>query len=156
MSIGGTTRAHWEFTMSIFSAIKDAIFGGPAAAAETSTSTATSTATTAQPSSPSPSSPTTATASPANTPGAKVDIAAILDQRADASSDELDWRISIVDLMKLLDIDSSLKARKQLAQELLYTGDMSDSAKMNVWLHKHVMAKLAENGGILPKELKTG
>ena len=69
------------------------------------------------------------------------------------SSQKLDWRHSIVDLMKLLGIDSSLNARKTLAQELHYTGDTSDSAAMNVWLHRQVMQKLAENGGKVPQEL---
>ena len=67
---------------------------------------------------------------------------------------KLNWRTSIVDLMKLLDLDSSLAARKQLAQELKFSGDMNDSASMNIWLHKQVMIKLAENGGKVPDELK--
>jgi hypothetical protein len=66
----------------------------------------------------------------------------------------LDWRRSIVDLMKLLNLDSSLKDRKELATELGYKGDMGDSATMNVWLHKQVMTKLAEHGGVVPDELK--
>ena len=65
----------------------------------------------------------------------------------------LDWRKSIVDLMKLVGLDSSLTARKQLASELKYTGDTSDSASMNIWLHKQMMAKIAENGGKLPTDL---
>jgi len=68
---------------------------------------------------------------------------------------KLDWRHSIVDLMKLLHLDSSLSARKELAQELHYTGDTSDSASMNIWLHKQVMQKLAENGGKVPDSLRT-
>ena len=68
---------------------------------------------------------------------------------------KLDWRHSIVDLMKLLNLDSSLSARKELAQELHYTGDTSDSASMNIWLHKQVMHKLAENGGKVPDSLRT-
>ena len=67
---------------------------------------------------------------------------------------QLNWRTSIVDLMKLINLDSSLAARKELAQELHYTGDMNDSASMNVWLHKEVMTKLAENGGKVPDDLK--
>jgi hypothetical protein len=66
----------------------------------------------------------------------------------------LNWKQSIVDLMKLLGLDSSLDARKSLAQELNYSGDTSDSASMNIWLHKQVMNKLAENGGKVPAELK--
>jgi hypothetical protein len=68
--------------------------------------------------------------------------------------EKLDWRRSIVDLMKVLDLDSSFAARKQLAQELHYTGDTGDSAAMNIWLHKQVMIKLAENGGKVPAELR--
>ena len=68
-------------------------------------------------------------------------------------SQKLNWRTSIVDLMKLLDLDSSLAARKELAQELGYTGDSNDSATMNIWLHKQVMQKLAQNGGRVPPEL---
>ena len=77
-----------------------------------------------------------------------------MDGLAGRSSERLDWRRSIVDLMKLINLDSSLAARKELAQELNYTGDMNDSASMNIWLHKQVMIKLAENGGNVPDELK--
>jgi len=80
-------------------------------------------------------------------------VMAVLDKMDDASDEKLDWSTSIVDLMKLLKLDSSLAARKQLAHELNYPGDTKDSAKMNIWLHKAVMTKLAENGGIVPKEL---
>lgn len=83
----------------------------------------------------------------------QVDVAAILDQMAAANPEKLDWKHSIVDLMKLVGMDSSLSNRKELAQELKYTGDMSDSAKMNMWLHKEVMRKLAENGGKVPADL---
>ena len=84
---------------------------------------------------------------------AQVDVAAVLTKLAEQNKERLDWRRSIVDLMKLLNLDSSLAARKQLAQELRYTGDMNDSASMNVWLHKHVMQKLAESGGKVPADL---
>jgi hypothetical protein len=88
-------------------------------------------------------------------PGAAtVDVAPILDQAVKAKGEKLEWRTSIVDLMKALDIDSSFSARKELAKELGYTGDSSDSASMNIWLHKQVMAKLAANGGKLPADLK--
>lgn len=80
----------------------------------------------------------------------RVDVVAVLTNLADQSDEKLDWRRSIVDLMKLLDLDSSLAARKQLAQELHYSGSLSDSASMNVWLHRQVMQKLAENGGKVP------
>jgi len=83
-----------------------------------------------------------------------VDVEAVLTGLASRNKEKLDWRKSIVDLMKLLDLDSSLSARKELAEELHYTGDMNDSATMNVWLHKQVMIKLAENGGKVPDSLK--
>jgi len=83
-----------------------------------------------------------------------VDVAAILDKAVAAQKEKLAWRTSIVDLMKALNIDSSLGARKELAKELGYTGDSNDSATMNVWLHKQVMVKLAANGGKLPPDIK--
>ncbi len=98
--------------------------------------------------SPAPSS------SPAGPPAAPVDIAALLEQRAAANPQKLNWRTSIVDLLKLLDMDSSLTARKALATELNCPADlMGDSAKMNMWLHKTVLAKIAENGGNVPGSL---
>jgi hypothetical protein len=86
-------------------------------------------------------------------PAATVDVTAILDDLAAKNSEKLDWRRSIVDLMKLVDMDSSLASRKELAKDLNYTGDTSDSAKMNTWLHKEVIRKISENGGKVPKEL---
>lgn len=87
-------------------------------------------------------------------PVAVVDVVAQLEQRAAANAQKLNWRSSIVDLLKLLDIDSSLAARKELATELGCPADlMGDSAKMNIWLHKAVLAKIAANGGNVPKEL---
>ena len=82
------------------------------------------------------------------------DVEAILDRKLAEKGQELNWRTSIVDLMKLLDIDSSLAARKELAQELNYTGDMNDSAAMNIWLHRQVMTRLAQNGGRVPANLR--
>src|SRR5690349_3344696 len=87
--------------------------------------------------------------------GQPVDVEAILTDMAAKNPQKLDWRHSIVDLMKLLGLDSSFEARKQLAQELHYTGDANDSASMNIWLHKQVMQKLAENGGKVPDSLRT-
>ena len=78
----------------------------------------------------------------------------MLTQLASQNKEKLDWRKSIVDLMKLLNLDSSLSARKELAKELNYSGDTNDSATMNIWLHKQVMIKLAENGGKVPDSLK--
>lgn len=86
-------------------------------------------------------------------PQTPVDVEAVLTEMAAKEPQKLNWRTSIVDLMKLLDLDSSLAARKELAQELGYTGDMNDSAAMNIWLHKQVMQKLAQNGGRVPPEL---
>ncbi|GJD52082.1 hypothetical protein OPKNFCMD_4844 [Methylobacterium crusticola] len=84
----------------------------------------------------------------------KVDVEAVLNDLAAKAGQPLNWRTSIVDLMKLLHLDSSLSARKELAQELHYTGDTGDSATMNVWLHKQVIRKLEENGGKVPDDLK--
>ena len=157
--------------MSIFGAIRDAIFGSAASAAPATGESAmgnielpkanvtlpTSAAAELQPGAQKMASAAgvAAGSTAAGAGGAKaaaVDVAAVLD---DLDSDEdLDWRKSIVDLMKLLKLDSSLTARKALAKELAYTGDMGDSAKMNVWLHKQVMTKLAENGGVVPADLR--
>ncbi len=82
-----------------------------------------------------------------------VDVAEILNGLAAKSSEKLDWKHSIVDLMKLVGMDSSLTARKELAADLHYTGDTNDSASMNIWLHKEVLRKLSENGGKVPQEL---
>jgi hypothetical protein len=139
-----------EDTMSIFGRIKDAIFGSavaketsaspsagavPGAAAAPTSSGATTT-----------SAPGAATASAGGTaaPMSQVDVEAVLTNLAAQKGQKLDWRKSIVDLMKLLDLDSSL-----------YTGDTSDSAAMNVWLHKQVMSKLAASGGKVPDDLRT-
>ncbi|HEX6095213.1 MAG TPA: DUF3597 domain-containing protein [Thermoanaerobaculia bacterium] len=94
-------------------------------------------------------------AAPASAPAAmpQVDVAAVLDRMAASHGEKLDWKHSIVDLMKLVGMDSSLSARKELAADLKYTGDTNDSAKMNMWLHKEVMRKLAENGGKVPADL---
>lgn len=82
-----------------------------------------------------------------------VDIDKVLTEMASKSSVKLNWRESIVDLMKLVGMDSGLAERKELAKELGYTGDTSDTAKMNIWLHKQVMQKLADNGGVVPADL---
>ena len=83
----------------------------------------------------------------------QVDVAAVLTGLAAKNSEKLDWKHSIVDLMKLVGMDSSLSARKELADDLHYTGDKNDSASMNIWLHKEVLKKLSENGGKVPAEL---
>ena len=127
--------------MSIFGKIMSAIFGTKADAATPTAGTTTAAG---------GSAPSAGSAAPAAT----VDVAPILDNAVAAKKEKLEWRTSIVDLMKALDIDSSLTARKELAKELNYTGDTNDSASMNIWLHKQVMTKLAANGGKLPDDLK--
>jgi hypothetical protein len=129
--------------MSIFGKIMSAIFGTKADAAPAAGGAATSTGS-------APGSGAGSSAAPAQS----VDVAPILDKAVGAKGEKLEWRTSIVDLMKALDIDSSLGARKELAKELGYTGDTNDSATMNVWLHKQVMSKLAANGGKLPADIK--
>lgn len=88
-------------------------------------------------------------------PAPSVDVAEVLSKLAEKTDEDLDWRRSIVDLMKVLKLDSSLASRKRLAQELGYAGNMNDSASMNIWLHKQVMTKLAEHGGKVPDELRS-
>ncbi|MDZ4399835.1 DUF3597 domain-containing protein [Hydrogenophaga sp.] len=96
-------------------------------------------------------------AAPAPAPVASitmVDVVALMEQKAAANPQKLNWKTSIVDMLKLLDLDSSLAARKELAKELYCPDElMGDSAKMNVWLHKNVLAHIAANGGNIPKEL---
>src|SRR5262245_60324675 len=138
--------------MSVFGSIVSAIFGSKHAA------TATAGSTSSPPSSAPSASPRPAAAAPAGAPAAqpisKADVEAILAKLADDQDEDLDWKTSTVDLMKLLKLDSSLSARKQLAQELGYTGALDGSAAMNVWLQKQVMTKLAESGGKVPDSLK--
>jgi pectate lyase len=127
--------------MSIFGKIMSAIFGSKAEAAPAGGGAAAG-------------GSAAGSSGGAAAPAATVDVAPILDQAVKAKGEKLEWRTSIVDLMKALDIDSSFAARKELAKELGYTGDSSDSASMNIWLHKQVMTKLAANGGKLPPEIK--
>jgi hypothetical protein len=128
--------------VSIFGSIMSKIFGHPAAAQAD--------APTAAPPAADPSAQPPSGAAPQ----APVDVEAVLTAIAAQKPGPSNWRQSIVDLMKLLDLDSSLDARKQLATELNYSGDQNDSASMNVWLHQQVMQKLAENGGKVPDSLK--
>jgi hypothetical protein len=121
--------------MSIFGSIMSKIFGSAKAADSTAASGSTA-------------------AAAGGAAISQVDVEAVLTKMASENSEKLDWKRSIVDLMKLLNLDSSLAARKELAKELSYSGDMSDSASMNIWLHKQVMTKLAENGGKVPDSLK--
>jgi hypothetical protein len=104
---------------------------------------------------PAPAAGTTpAAAAPAATLNQQVDVEEVLTNMQKQSGQQLNWRSSIVDLLKLLNLDSSLQARKELAAELQYTGDTNDSASMNIWLHKQVMTKLAQNGGKVPADLQ--
>jgi hypothetical protein len=103
---------------------------------------------------PAPSAPQPQAQQPAPAAMDQVDVEEILSAKQASSGQQLNWRTSIVDLLKLLDLDSSLQARKELAAELHYTGDTSDSASMNIWLHKQVMNKLAANGGKVPADLR--
>ncbi len=129
--------------MSIFGMIKDAIWGKAAAKAAPAPAPAAS-----------PASAPAAEAPPAPAAAApQVDVTALLDDIQSHNDQKLNWRTSIVDLMKLIGLDSSLANRQQLADELGYTGDKNGSAEMNMWLHKQVMIKLAENGGTIPEEL---
>jgi hypothetical protein len=133
--------------MNIFGSIMGAIFGHPAAAQGTSQGGASV--------SPTPVGAGTAPVAPEAGGGAKtVDVEAVMNDLASKSDEKLDWRKSIVDLLKLLNLDSTLNARKELAKELGYTGELNGSAEMNTWLHKEVMQKLAANGGKVPADLR--
>jgi hypothetical protein len=134
--------------MSIFGNIMSAIFGTGKADAASGSSAGNAPAT-------SSGSATQASSGSAQAGMSSVDVGAVLTQRAATMKEKLHWRTSIVDLMKVLDLDSSLAARKELAKELNYTGNTDDSATMNMWLHKQVMAKLAANGGKVPDDLKS-
>src|SRR5258707_15205600 len=139
--------------MGLFETLKNAIFGHATSSAPSSAS--------APPKVNSPagsagSQPVTQSAAVATSapPAQAVDVEAILNQLNAKSQQKLNWQTSIVDLMKLVGMDSSLQHRKELAAELGYKGDTNDSAAMNVWLHKAVMQKLAANGGKVPENLK--
>ncbi len=131
--------------MSIFGMIKDAIWGKAAAKSPAAASQQA-------PAGAAPAPAATAAPIPAQPPE-KVDVTALLDDIQSHNDQTLNWRTSIVDLMKLMGLESSLSNRKQLAEELGYTGEKDGSAEMNIWLHRQVMIKLAENGGTIPEEL---
>jgi hypothetical protein len=167
--------------MGVFDKIKEAIWGKEVETVPVRTASAVAPATASQarssavPSSVSPAKPSVVAKAPEagvpasspapsqapssdenlskNPPTQVVDVGAILDAAVKRNGQKLEWRRSIVDLMKALDLDSSLANRKELAQELNYAGDTNDSATMNVWLHKALMKKLAENGGRVPADL---
>ena len=136
--------------MGLFSNLLTKVFGQQAAATTTTPAGAGGPAKAGAPAA--AGAPTVASTG-STAPAATIDVTAVLDGLAAKNSEKLDWRKSIVDLMKLVDMDSSLASRKELAKDLNYTGDTSDSAKMNVWLHKEVIRKISENGGNVPKEL---
>lgn len=131
--------------MGLFSNLMSKIFShAPAVASSAPAGSATQ---------PAPSGGPAAAAAPATPSAAPVDVEAILNDLAKKNPEKLDWKHSIVDLMKLVGMDSSFGARKELAKDLNYSGDMGDSASMNVWLHKEVMKQLAANGGKVPASL---
>ena len=129
--------------MSIFGRIKDAIFGKKAEASPAPKAAAPA----------APAAPTAPAAPPPPVEISEVDVEAILTNLADKTPQKLNWRTSIVDLLKLLGMESSLAERKELAQELGYTGQLNGSAEMNIWLHKAVLRELAKNGGKVPADL---
>ena len=134
--------------MGIFDKLKESIFGhhnaapaapaGPPSAGIVAGGSSTA---------PAPAAPAPAATMPV------VDVEAMLEAKAAKLGHKVNWRESIVDLMSLVGIDNSLAERRALARELGYTGDLNDTAPMNIWLHKQVMRKLAENGGKVPAEL---
>jgi hypothetical protein len=136
-------------SMSIFGKIKDAIFGHKEAASPAPTGTAPT-----PPAGQSPTAQANPSPQPTSQPQAQVDVGQVLDQIArEKGNPDLNYKTSIVDLLKLLGIDSSLENRKELATELGYTGDKDGSAEMNIWLHKAVMQQLASHGGKVPASL---
>jgi hypothetical protein len=135
--------------MSIFGSIMDKIFHRTGAPTQTHTAGAR-----VADSQPQSAGAGAGSSAPPAQAGGSIDVEAVLSELATHAGQDLNWRTSIVDLMKLLGLDSSLSARKQLATELHYTGDSNDSASMNMWLQKQVMAKLAENGGKVPDSLR--
>ncbi len=140
--------------MSVFGSIVSAIFGSKHAAGVTPTAGTSSVPSSTGTSAPAGTAPGTSAAGAAAKPISRADVEAILKKLDDDQDEDFEWGKSITDLMKLLKLDSSLGARKQLAKELGYTGALDGSAEMNVWLHKQVMTKLAESGGKVPDSLK--
>jgi Domain of unknown function (DUF3597) len=144
--------------MSIFGKIASAIFGHHSAGAAPSTAAAGSAGGTAVPSAPAApaakGTPTAAGTQATGQPMTRAQVEDMIRKIDDQQDEDLDWDHSIVDLMKLLKLDSSLNARKQLAQELGYKGALTGSAEMNMWLHEQVMQKLAASGGVVPESLR--
>jgi 3-oxoacyl-ACP reductase-like protein len=143
------SHIHPVIAMSVFESLKNKIFGHRAAAAAPASAPASA----AAPSAPAPAASSASVNDAATAPVSRVDVEEVLSTMAKNSGKKYDWRHSIVDLLSLTGIDSSMVNRRALATELGYTGDLNDSAPMNIWLHKEVMRKLAENGGIVPADL---
>ena len=147
--------------MSIFGSIVSAIFGSKHAATANQPAGSSATQSASPSTAPSAGSPAATAAAPAGAPGSaaqpisRAEVEAMIAKIAAGQDEDMNWRQSIVDLMKLLKLDSSLNARKQLAQELGYSGALDGSADMNIWLHRQVMVKLAESGGKVPESLRT-
>lgn len=149
--------------MGIFSKIKERLFGTAIEATPADTLIAEGVKPATADVAATPTASNEAIVTPTSTPADQtlvpasasepVDVAAILDEAVRKNGQKLDWRHSIVDLMKALDMDASLQERKELADELGYTGDKSDSATMNIWLHKALLKALSDNGGKVPAEL---
>ncbi len=154
--------------MGLFNTLMSKIFGHASSTGAATTTQSSSGGTAGQPAAGGASGATAPTSDPAlsssgagtsvlsaapSAPPQQVDVGATLDALAAKNPEHLDWKHSIVDLMKLVGMDSSLAARKELAVDLHYTGDTNDSASMNMWLHKEVLRKLSENGGKVPQEL---
>ena len=150
---GTSHQHHHEKHMGLFNNLMSKIFGHPAASASPASSPVSGAPSDTTPATQTTGSAGNAAPAGAAAPRASVDVNAVLNDLAAKNSEQLDWKKSIVDLMKLVGMDSSLTSRKELAKELGYTGDSSDSATMNVWLHKQVLKKLAENGGKVPADL---
>lgn len=138
--------------MSVLGSLMSKILGNSAREEAAKENAAASASRAAAPAAPAPSKGAAASASTAPTPPV-VDVELVLETKAAGAGQKLDWQHSIVDLMKLVGIDSSLANRRELAQELGYTGDTNDTATMNIWLHKQVLRKLSENGGRVPANL---
>jgi hypothetical protein len=158
-SVAVDTAEHFEGGdhMGIFDRLKNAILGTKLHAGPVETgrpTTASSPPAPASQASAQAPRPTPSQAAPVVAPNAQVDIEAVLVQMAAKQHEKLNWQTSIVDLMKLVDLDPSLENRKTLANELGYTGNTQDTASMNIWLHKEVMQKLAASGGKVPDSLR--
>jgi 3-oxoacyl-ACP reductase-like protein len=148
---GGRESVYAARPMGMFATLMSKVFGHKAP--ETPAAAVPAPAAPAAPAPVAAPVPTPVAAPVAPVPLAEVDVTAILDDMAANSGEDLDWQKSIVDLMKVVGMDSSLHARQELAKDLNYSGDLHDSASMNIWLHKEVLTRFAANGGKLPSHL---